>query len=218
MRDLAKSVTATDTILEARRTGLIAFLFGILRPNEARAAAVTGDGLKLTFAARTTVIHFRNLGKVTIETGQCRSRMHIRHTSGEMTISGLARNKAEAFAATLETRRADWWRRVLAPRVDAVRSAHGRLALLRNPPAYVTRSAVLDLERVAEEAAGELHGCTPDTLSRDPDFRMLKAILAFLKAPECLRTRANETFVENELVRSKEYLDRVEARPPAHWS
>ncbi len=213
MPELANPISPTDTVLEVRRTGLIAFLFGILQPNVARAIAVTTNGLKLTFATRTAVIAFRDLVEVSVETRRRRSRMHIRHTSVDMVISGLSRDKAENFVTTVEGRRADWWRNALAPRVGALRSAHGRLAILRDPPAYVTRSAVLDLERMAEEAAAGLHGCLPDTLSRDPDFRMLKAILAFLKAQDRFRTRANETFIENELVRSKDFLDRIEARP-----
>ncbi len=213
MPQLANPNSPTDTVLEVRRTGLIAFLFGILRPNQARAAAITADGLKLTFATRTAAIAFWDLKEIKIETRRRRSRMHILHASGETTTSGLARNRAEAFVASVEIRRADWWRKALAPRVEVVRFAHGRLALLRDPPAYVTKSAVLELKRVVEEAADGLRGCLPDTLARDPDFRMLKAIQAFLEAPERFRTRANETFIENELVRSKEFLGRIEARP-----
>ncbi len=213
MPEFANPVSPTDPVLETRRTGLTAFLFAVLRPNQARAASVTAEGLKLTFATRTGAIAFRDLEEVKVVTGRRRSRIHVRHASGETTISGLVKNRAEAFAATLETWRENWWRETLAPRVDAIRSAHGRLALLRDPPEYVARSAVPELERVAQEAAGELNGCLPDTLSRDADFRMLRAIQAFLEAPERFRARANETFVENELVRSKDFLDRIEARP-----
>ena len=42
---------------------------------------------------------------------------------------------------------------------------------------------------------------------------MLKAIQDFLKDPETCRVRANDTFVVNELVRSRKFFDRIEARP-----
>ena len=83
MSELADPISPTDTVLAVRRTGLIAFLLGILRPNQARAAAVTTDGLKLIFATETATIAFRALEEITIETRRRRSRMHIRHASGE---------------------------------------------------------------------------------------------------------------------------------------
>ena len=42
---------------------------------------------------------------------------------------------------------------------------------------------------------------------------MLRGILEFLEAPDDARSKANETFVANELVRSRDLFDRIEARP-----
>ena len=42
---------------------------------------------------------------------------------------------------------------------------------------------------------------------------MLREILGFLEAPGEARATANEAFVVNELVRSRELFDRIEARP-----
>ena len=58
-----------------------------------------------------------------------------------------------------------------------------------------------------------LHKCWPESVSDAPEFRMLSTILAFLESPEDARARANETFVANELVRSRDMFDRIEARP-----
>ena len=42
---------------------------------------------------------------------------------------------------------------------------------------------------------------------------MLKEIQSFLKDSEGYRARANNTFVANELIRSREFFDRIESRP-----
>ena len=42
---------------------------------------------------------------------------------------------------------------------------------------------------------------------------MLQSILEFLEAPDKARSKANEAFVANELVRSRDLFDRIEARP-----
>ena len=42
---------------------------------------------------------------------------------------------------------------------------------------------------------------------------MLRGILEFLESPGAAKTKANEAFVVNELVRSREFFDRIEARP-----
>ena len=50
-------------------------------------------------------------------------------------------------------------------------------------------------------------------MSDMPEIQMLKAILDFLEDPDRLRTEANAGFVANELNRSQELFDRIEARP-----
>ncbi|MDE0347719.1 MAG: UvrD-helicase domain-containing protein, partial [Boseongicola sp.] len=69
------------------------------------------------------------------------------------------------------------------------------------------------LERDARAATAGLAGRWPDVLSDAPEVRMLNTILAFLEAPGDARSKANEAFVANELVRSRDLFDRIEARP-----
>ena len=100
-----------------------------------------------------------------------------------------------------------------ATRIEMLRSVHERVALLAEPRRYIARSVFRDLERDARGVAGEMASRWPDSLSTVPGIRMLKTIRDLVTDPEPFRARANKAFVENELSRSREFLDRVEARP-----
>ena len=80
-------------------------------------------------------------------------------------------------------------------------------------PRYVDVDILRDLKRDAQAAAGGLVARCPDSLSEAPEIQKLRGILEFLEAPDDARSRANETFVANELVRSRALFDRIEARP-----
>ena len=94
-----------------------------------------------------------------------------------------------------------------------LRSVHDRLAGFADPPRYVDVDILRDLTRDAQAAAGGLVARWPDSLSDAPEIQMLRGILEFLEAPDGARSKANETFVANELVRSRALFDRIEARP-----
>ena len=130
-----------------------------------------------------------------------------------VTVSGLPRSKARAFAAALQTARADWWRRTLTPQIGALRSVHDRLAQFGDPPKYIDADAFDEVVRDARAIAGGLVARWPDSLSRDPEIRMLRGVLDFLGAPDIARSKANGAFVANELVRSRELFDQIETRP-----
>ena len=83
----------------------------------------------------------------------------------------------------------------------------------RTRPATRRTASSRTLRRDAEKTAGRFPSTWPDGLPMAPEFRMLKGILDFLKNPDLVRTNANKTFAANELTRSREFFDTVEARP-----
>ena len=200
---------------EVGRTGLASFLLPLLRPRDAK-AAIGGRGC---LDAGTSVRgqdnpHPRNrIGQSWREHGSG-AACKIRHASGRETVSGLSWHQARTLVDALEGARLGWWRRTLAPHIETLRSVHDdRLAQLADPPRYMARSVFSDLERDAETAGGEFPARWPDALSGAPEIRMLKTIQDFLKDSEGCRARANDTFIVNELVRSREFFDTIEARP-----
>ena len=200
-------------IFEAKRTGLAKFLFGILRPGDARAAAVDANFVKLSFAVRFTEVALGDLDAVDVENGRWWASVRLRHAAGREAVSGLSREDARALADALETARSGWWCHALAPQIGTFRSILDQLAQLADPPKYVSIDFIRDLMRDAEKAAGGFAAHWPDSLSNAPEIRMLKEIVEFLQAPEDVRAKANEAFVANELVRSRGFFDRIEARP-----
>ena len=185
-----------------------------MHPDEARSAAITAAGVRLTFPSRRiTTIAFDDLEKASVKPGWFRDRIRFDHASRADTISGVAREDAHAFTEAVETARENWWRQKIAAREDAIRSAHDRLKQKENSLGYVTMSAGSALVQTVEETVSGFRGRWPDRLSRHPTVRMLEALHAFLVAPERTRAEANRIFVENELTRSKGFFDRIESRP-----
>ena len=88
-----------------------------------------------------------------------------------------------------------------------------RLDSLADPPRYVHSDDIRRLERDARDATAGLVKSWPEILSDAPELRMLGSILAFLESPGDARAKANKTFLANELFRSRDLFDRIEARP-----
>ena len=120
---------------------------------------------------------------------------------------------APVSTAALETARIQRWRQMLEAQIETLRSVHDRLAQCADPPAYLTRSAFAALRRDAEKAAGQFPADWPNTLADAPEIRMLQTIREFLDDPARSLEKANHTFVTNELSRSRQFFDRIEARP-----
>ena len=170
---------------------------------------MNAEAVRLLFGSRFADISLGDVESVDLVSGSLYSSLRIRHTAGNANVSGLPRTAACALADALESARLEWWRRTLASQLGPLRSVHERLAALTDPPKYVTADALRDLEAEARTVAGGFTARWPEALSDAPEIRMLREILGFLEAPG----EANEAFVVNELVRSRELFDRIEARP-----
>ena len=204
---------AADTLFEAKRTGFARILFALLHPRHASAASVNTEAIRLLFGSRPTDMSLGDVEVVDVAGGRPYSSVRVGHAAGSVHVSGLSRTAANALADALETARCNWWRRTLAPQLETLRSLHDRLTALADPPGYLTAAALGDLEAEAQTIAGGFAGRWPEALSDALEVRMLLGILEFLKAPGDARAKANKAFVANELVRSGEFLDRIEARP-----
>ena len=213
MRGSTREVASPESRFSVKRTGLASLLFAVLRPREARAATVNADSVKLAFGSRSREIALSDIEAVRLNAGRLWGGVRLGHAAAGATVSGLARTEAKALADAIETARIDWWRDQLASQIGALRAVNDRLARFADPPRYVHSDAIRDLVEEAQVVAGGLVGPWPDALSDAPEVRMLRSILAFLEAPGDTRSRANEAFVANELVRSRDLFDRIEARP-----
>ena len=211
--------TSSERILEpalpfkVRRTGLASFLLALLRPGDAKAATVDADVLTLARPFGTKTIPIQEIESTGVARAWFWSATKIRHAFGQEAVSGLSRHQARELVNALVAARLGWWRRTLAPHIETLRSVHDRLVQLADPPRYMARNVFSELERDAQDVVGRLPSRWPDELSSTPEIRMLKTIHDFLKDSEGHRARANKSYVANELVRSRELFDRIEARP-----
>ena len=202
-----------DNSFTARRTGLASFLFAVLRPRDARSVTVNKILVRVTFAFRSREIFIGDLKAVSMTNKLRWASVSLRHAGGEVTVSGLDQDDAQALGDSLENARTHWWRRTLEPQIGMLRSVHDSLAQLADPPNYVRIADIRDLTRDAQSAAAGLVGSWPTSLADTPEIRMLKDILDFLEAPDRAREKANAVHIANELSRSRTLFDTIEAMP-----
>ena len=211
---LAKSWGAKITISEASR-------FATLPPSVAREASVNAAAVHLVFRSEPAeTIPFGDLERVNVDPETVNAaggirwyRVRLHHIGGDSSVAVLSRSDAGALVGQIEAARLDWWNRALAARTDALNSVRNRLDAIVHPARYVTFDAVHDLEHAARTVVSGLAGRCPKALSDTPGVAVLGEVLGFLAAPQDVRARANEAFIANELVRSHELFDRIEAHP-----
>ena len=213
VREMSRHQPETGSRITARRTRLASLLFAILRPWDARAVTVDANMVSLSFASRFTDLSLGEIERADLVAGKSWTAIRLHHATGNTTVSGLSPNDAKVMADALESMRVDWWRRALTSQIESLNSVQDSLAQLADPPKYVNSDLIGDLRRNAQKAAGGFEARWPSTLSNTPEIQMLKGVLDFLEAPEHARTKANEAFVANELIRSRGFFDRVEAQP-----
>ena len=100
-----------------------------------------------------------------------------------------------------------------AAQAEILRAVHDRLVRLADPPRYVTRKAIRDLERDAKKAVAQFPFFRLYNPLSSSEKQMLKKIRDFLKDPDGSREKANDIFFAKELTRSREFFDRIETRP-----
>lgn len=196
-----------------RRVGLASWLFAVIRPRDAKAATLGRTALSLTVFSGAQEILMRDIHTVSMERQWAWGGVRIRTALGETVVSGLPRHKAASLAAAVEETRMAWWREFLVGHADALHAVDARLAGLDAPRCYVRRRAFSSLVEEVRRVAAELPRWWPDRLDAEPAVRRMKRIRSFLSSPEAMRKRANQTFLANELTRSRSFLDRVETRP-----
>ena len=206
-------VVKAETRLTFKRSVFEAVLFAILRLRDARAAAVNEKTLTLTFAFRSIAVPLGDIKTVLLGRRWIWRAVRIRYANREAVVSGLSRGAAEELVETLEAARVYWWRQAVAAQAGALHAVHDRLARLADPPSYTTHRILSDLRRDAKEVTGGFPGHWPDALSNTSELLMLRRLRSFLHDPGSLRAKANQTYIANELERSREFFDRVEARP-----
>ena len=188
-------------------------LFAVLQPRSARAVAVNANVVRVSFAFRSKDLPIGDLRAVSVKHHRHWASVSLRHAGGRATVSGLARDDADALGESLENARTHWWRRALAPQIGMLRSIHDCLKQLADPPNYVRIADIRDLTRDAQAAAGGLVGRWPPSLSDAPEICMLSDILDFLESPDRARENANKARIANELTRSRTLFDTIEAMP-----
>lgn len=199
----------TDSLLEVRR------------PDDAVGASISEHVVRLTFRSGSTdEIHVSQLKGVVAERetatefgGHHWSRIRIQHADGESCVSIRREIRAATLEKEIEDARRTWWLRELATRADILQSVKNRLTALDDPPKYVDIDSIRDLKEEADRAVDWFEGpWWPQSLP-DREIETLKAILSFVESPEGAGKRANEVYVANELERSRELFDRIEAHP-----
>ena len=171
------------------------------------------DGLVVRHRFRSTKVSFQNIEKTEVIAGWIWTKIRIHFSSGNITVSGLARRSAFAFNNALENVRIDWWRIMLASHEDKLRSTYHRLMELSDPPRYVSRRIFKTIVNEARDVSAGFPANWPDALAGSSAIRKYQVISTFLSDPDKRRMESNKAYVEKELSRSKVFFDQIGTNP-----
>ena len=188
-------------------------VFAVARPADARASALEGNALRLKLRFGSQEIAVGEIESVEVERRLRWRGVRIRTPSGDKEVSGLSRRDAADLVAAVEEARLRWWRDALRAQGRKLRRTSTRLASLSRPKEYVRRRAFSALLAEAKAAVAPFAGQWPGGPAGGRELDALERIRAFLADAEVRREKANESFVADELDRSREFLDGVETRP-----
>ncbi len=192
------------------------------RPHDALKASVTANTVRLEFRTGSTEIRLGDVVSVdNLEPDHGRTdlswpRLRLRHVDGVSHISVRSPSDANRLKKKIGTARRDWWNEALAARIHVLRSLNDRLTALADPQRYVDVEDIRDLQGEAQAAVRSFPGRWPNALAGSRHVRVLRKVLAFLEAPGDIRTKANNTFVANELERSLKLFDGIKPYPPTN--
>lgn len=172
-----------------------------------------GYALTLRFLWRSVSLPVKDIEKVTVSKRWRWSVLRVGFPTKILTLSGLSPNDANTLTDALEASRVRWWKTALATSGDTLRPVNARLEQLADPPAFTTRKAIAHLQRETTIVASRFPSAWPETLSRHAQVRVLARLRRFLNDPGSFRTRANYTYIANELRRSQTFFDTIEAHP-----
>ena len=195
------------------RSGLASYVFPVLRRGHAGAVTLNSDSLILEYPSRSIVIPFPEIETAEATHGWLWGGLQVSSAIGDVTVSGLSKADARVFGDALTCARVDWWRSALDTHAGTIQTVYERLAQFTDPPRYVARTVFSPIEQDAKDMVARFPSQWPEQVSDVAEIRMLKAIQDFSDDSEGFRARACETFVAKELARSRDFFERVEARP-----
>lgn len=213
MKKVSNDADETGPPLTVGRTGLSAFLLALLRPGDAKSATLHSNDVTLDLLSTSLSISFGQIEKIDVKKGWFGHSVRMRLTNAEKTVSGLTQRHAYALADGLEAARVYWWQKTLEAQKAPLQSVHAGISRLANPIEYTRFSVFSRLENDAGQVVTNFPERRPDQLSASDEVRKLEAIRAFVHSPADHRARANATFVNEELERSRGFFDRIEAKP-----
>ena len=201
--------------MHVRRAGIISLILDFLHPEDAKAATLSGDILKLRRPSRSMKILIQEIQSTELVPGWFWSNIRICVSSGKETVlSWLPRRRAKRFYKVLESARVRWWQGTLAEHSESLNSVFNRLKYhYIDPPRYLNHSIFSELERDARNVADQFPSPLSHKIPGVDGIRVLEDIQKVLINPEGYRAQANKTFVANELVRSKAFFDEIESKP-----
>lgn len=188
----------------------------ILNPFGSMARSLTLDGDKITAKGvkRISVAFSEIASTPSLKTGLLSSTITLPLNAGrEITLRGADKGEAAIFAEATEAA----WRRFNLAQLDGDAERITRLldqiADLHAPRTYPSACKIQPLASEAQDIHMHLlRKLRPEAIGQEHITR-LAPIGVFAEDPSSARAKAISTFVDQELLRWKDFLDTVESRP-----
>ena len=175
----------------AHSTGLAAWLFTFIGPQDATGVTVGTTELVLTTARGPLEVPMRNIQAIWLA-GQCAwAGLRIQTKEGERRVSGLNRTDAANVAAAAQGALQTWWREHLREHAATAHRIDEKLKGLDSPTEHTGRGAFASLIAEVREEASSLPTEWPRQTNAEPAAQAIKRIQAFLSNQRAARERKN---------------------------
>ena len=212
IRNLESMAISLPMSKSLHRTGISNYLlplFGYV----INAATISDNGIQ--FRSGNVLqkdIPFKSITGIKVTSWLIGSRFRLRCDGGrDVNIVGVDGGNARTFANSVETAWKYFLRRLLDGRRGHLLSIANRLVASENPTQYLAASDGTELLQDAQTSIDDIPSMVPDEVLAEDEHDAIRLIRSFLSSPSKFRDKTNETFVEVEIVRHKNFFDSIES-------
>lgn len=208
---MTPSLPVPHNNIEVSRSGIAKYGFFFDSTN-AHFASVGTDSIQLQFGSRPATIRYFDIGAIDVKAGWFWSSVELKSNHRTVSISWLNHQHAASFAAAAAQARENWWHALLVREEQTIHPVATQIESLGNPTRYLSEHAFRSLTDQAQRLSKRLPNSWPASISAHKVVKQIAEIRKFLVQTDA-KSRANKVYVDNELIRSQEFFDTVEAKP-----
>lgn len=208
---MTPSLPVPQNNIEVSRSGIARYAF-FFDSTKAHSASVRADAIQLQFGSRSATIRYFDIDAIDVKAGWFWSSVELKSNYRTVSVAWLDHHQATSFTVAAAQARENWWHALLAREGQEIRPIAVEIESLNDPTRYLSDHIFKTLTERAQRLSRLLPNSWPVSLSAHKTVKQIAAIREFLRQTD-VKTRANQVYVAQELIRSRDFFDTVETKP-----